>query len=105
MAPNKQLTVYSLRLTTAYCRGAALSDPYSGVNILLVGKNGRAYLHRIIPVNDPSEAQSHLEGICEASGKGPELVGEGMRARRPRQGRRCATRVVGSFHTCMLRLV
>jgi hypothetical protein len=68
----------------------------------LVGRNGRAYLHRIIPVNDPSEAQSHLEGICEASGTGPELVREGMRAR---QGRRCATRVVGSFHTCMLRLV
>jgi hypothetical protein len=59
------MTVYTIRLTTGFARGAALSDPCSGVNVCLVGRDGRAVLHRISPVNDPIESRAHTEEICE----------------------------------------
>lgn len=59
------MTVYTIRLTTGFARGAALSDPSSGVNVCLVGRDGRAVLHRISPVNDPIESRAHTEEICE----------------------------------------
>ena len=62
------MTVYTMRLTTGFARGAALSDPCSGVNICLVGRDGRGILHRISPVNDPIESRAHTEEICEVRG-------------------------------------
>jgi hypothetical protein len=58
------LTVYSLRFSTGFGRGAALSDFTSGINVCLVANTGRAVLHRISPVNDPSEARHEVETIC-----------------------------------------
>ena len=62
-------TVYSLRLKTAYARGAALSDPLSAVNILLLGRDGRAVLQRLPPLNDAQESVQSLRDTCEARGK------------------------------------
>ncbi|KAI8473164.1 MAG: hypothetical protein J3K34DRAFT_519180 [Monoraphidium minutum] len=58
------LTVYTIRLITSFDRGAALSDPAAGVNVCLVGADGRAVLHRVPPVNDPQEALSSMDDIC-----------------------------------------
>lgn len=59
------LTVYCVRFTTGYARGAALSEPYSGVNVLLVGQGGRAVLQRVSPVNDPAHAAHQMQAICQ----------------------------------------
>lgn len=53
-----------MRLITSFDRGAALSDPYAGVNVCLVARDGRAVLHRVPPVNDPAEALSSMDSIC-----------------------------------------
>ena len=60
-------SVYSLRLKTAYARGAALSDPLSAVNLLLLGRDGRAVLQRLPPFNDTqvggrAEPERHMRG-------------------------------------------
>lgn len=59
------LTVYTIRLTTGFSRGGALSDPHSAVNVCLVGKDGRAALHRISPVNDPLDSREHAFDMCQ----------------------------------------
>ena len=65
--PAEPLTVYCVRLSTSYARGAAHSEPYSsGVNLLLVGQDGRAVLQRIAPVNDPAESLQQINTICQA---------------------------------------
>eukprot|EP00879_Flechtneria_rotunda_P005442 GHRR01005735.1.p1 GENE.GHRR01005735.1~~GHRR01005735.1.p1 ORF type:complete len:405 (+),score=150.85 GHRR01005735.1:874-2088(+) len=62
------MTVYTIRLSTSYDRGAALSEPYAGVNVCLVGKNGSAILHRILPVNDPEGNRRAMEQVCDVAG-------------------------------------
>jgi hypothetical protein len=59
--------VYSLRFRTEYKRGSALSEPYSGVNVLLVSHDGRALLHRVSSVNVPEEASRLMSAICEVT--------------------------------------
>ncbi|GAX81864.1 hypothetical protein CEUSTIGMA_g9292.t1 [Chlamydomonas eustigma] len=50
---QQPLTTYSLRIHTSSARGAALSDKYSAINILLVGVSGRSgVLHRLSTVAD-----------------------------------------------------
>jgi hypothetical protein len=56
-----------VRLITSFDRGAALSDPYAGVNVCLIAEDGRAVLHRVPPVNDPAEALSSMDSICAVS--------------------------------------
>lgn len=57
-------TVYTIRMTTSLQRGAALSDSMVGVNICLIGKDRRAVLHRVAPVNDPEEQQACMHALC-----------------------------------------
>lgn len=59
------LTVYCVRFTTGYARGAALSEPYSAINILLVGEEGKAILKRIPPLNDPAAAVEQMDVLCQ----------------------------------------
>lgn len=59
------MTVYSVRLETGSHAASALSDPMSAVNVLLVGQDGRAILHRISALNDPVESQQHVHDICQ----------------------------------------
>ncbi|KAG2429658.1 hypothetical protein HYH02_013996 [Chlamydomonas schloesseri] len=65
ISANPPLTVYTVRFTTGTSRGAALSDPYSAVNVCLIGANGRAALHRVSPVNDPVESRAHTAEMCQ----------------------------------------
>jgi hypothetical protein len=58
-------TVYTVRFTTSFERGAALLEPLCGVNLCLIGKDGRGYLHRVAPVNDPQENVQRMETICQ----------------------------------------
>lgn len=62
---NPPLTVYTVRFTTGTSRGAALSDPYSAVNVCLIGVNGRAAIQRVSPVNDPVESRAHTAEMCQ----------------------------------------
>lgn len=68
-SPSSSLpqTVYTVRLTTSMQRAAALNEPMAGINICLVGKDGRAILHRIPPVNDPDEQAATMDAICAVS--------------------------------------
>lgn len=61
------LTVYTVRLITSFVRGSALSDPNAGVNVCLIGHDGRAVLHRVPPVNDPREALNSMDDICSVA--------------------------------------
>lgn len=61
------MTVYTVRLTTSFDRGSALSEPLAGVNVCLIGKDGTGVLHRITPINDPSENQRVMEEVCSVS--------------------------------------
>jgi len=63
--PPRPLTAYSVRLHTGHGRGAALSEPLSGVNICLIGHDGRAVLHQISPVNDPEAALACFDRVCQ----------------------------------------
>lgn len=54
-----------MRLTTGFTRGAAMTEPYAGVNVCLLGQDGKAILHRISPVNDPTVSKGELEEICQ----------------------------------------
>ncbi|KAG2429619.1 hypothetical protein HXX76_010851 [Chlamydomonas incerta] len=62
---NPALTVYTVRFTTGTSRGAALSDPYSAVNVCLIGVNGHAAIQRVSPVNDPVESRAHTAEMCQ----------------------------------------
>lgn len=59
-------TVYTLRLTTSWDRGSAMSEPMAGVHVCLIGKNGSAVLHRITPVNDPMDRLNMMRDICSS---------------------------------------
>ncbi|KAG1655963.1 hypothetical protein FOA52_005218 [Chlamydomonas sp. UWO 241] len=72
---GEERTVYSLRFRTVYQRGAALSEPYAGVSVLLVSHDGRALLHRVSSVNDPEETARQMRAICEQTGADPRVVG------------------------------
>lgn len=63
--PDAPLTVYTIRFTTGISRGSALSEPYSAVNICLIGQNGTAALHRVNPINDPLESRAHAMEMCQ----------------------------------------
>jgi hypothetical protein len=65
---SSKSTVYTVRLTTSWDRGSALSEPMAGVNICLISKDGRAVLHRISPVNDPKDNLQVMQHICSVSG-------------------------------------
>jgi len=58
---DANLTVYSIRFNTT----SALSDLYTGVNVLLVGKDGRGILHRVSSLNDPQQATQDMEDMCK----------------------------------------
>ncbi|KAF8059173.1 hypothetical protein HT031_005345 [Scenedesmus sp. PABB004] len=62
-------TVYTVRLTTSWDRGSALSEPLAGVNVCLIGRSGAAVLHRISPVNDPADNRRVMEDICSIVGE------------------------------------
>ena len=64
-ALQQPITVYSVRLETGSHAASALSDPMSAVNVLLLGQDGRAILHRISALNDPAESQQHVHDICQ----------------------------------------
>ncbi|GLI69695.1 hypothetical protein VaNZ11_014384, partial [Volvox africanus] len=66
--PEAPLTVYTIRFTTGVSRGAALSEPYAAVNVCLIGRDGRAALHRVSPVNDPLESRAHTVEMCQLIG-------------------------------------
>jgi len=63
--PPRDLTAYSIRLHTGHGRGAALSEPLSGVNVCLMGPDGFAIQHRISPVNDPLATASYFDNLCQ----------------------------------------
>ena len=75
---GEALTVYSIRMKTGLgglglgrsheARGPALSNPYSAVNVCLVGKDGRCSMRRISPVNDPKESIELVERVCKVVG-------------------------------------
>lgn len=67
MSSNPQ-TVYTVRFTTSFDRGSALSEPLSGVNVCFIAKDGRALLHRVSPINDPYENAERMESICKLAG-------------------------------------
>lgn len=67
-------TVYTLRLSTSWDRGSAMSEPMAGVHVCLVGKAGSAILHRISPVNDPMDRLNMMRDIC-SSVSSPRLGG------------------------------
>lgn len=52
---------------TSFDRGSALSEPLAAVNVCLIGKSGSAVLHRIPPVNDPSDNRKLMEQVCSVS--------------------------------------
>jgi hypothetical protein len=62
-----QMTVYTVRLTTSFERGSALSEPFAGVSVCLISEDGRGVLRRISPVNDPQENKKAVEDICSVS--------------------------------------
>eukprot|EP00882_Tetradesmus_deserticola_P013176 GHRQ01013972.1.p1 GENE.GHRQ01013972.1~~GHRQ01013972.1.p1 ORF type:complete len:221 (+),score=21.04 GHRQ01013972.1:99-665(+) len=64
---SSKSTVYTVRLTTSWDRGAALSEPMAGINICLISKSGRAVLHRISPLNDPRDNLKVMQHICSVS--------------------------------------
>jgi hypothetical protein len=74
---NDNLTVYTLRLTTASARNAGASDPNSAVQVLLVGRDGRALLRRVEPHYDPSDAERQARHICDALAGRGSLSGGG----------------------------
>ncbi|KAG2488505.1 hypothetical protein HYH03_013008 [Edaphochlamys debaryana] len=45
-----------------------MSDPNAAVNLCLLGRDGRAALHRISPVNDPLESRAHTLEMCQLIG-------------------------------------
>jgi hypothetical protein len=59
-------TVYTLRLSTSWDRGSAMSEPMAGVHVCLIGKSGSAVLHRIPPVNDPMDRVNMMRDICSS---------------------------------------
>lgn len=59
-------TVYTLRLSTSWDRGSAMTEPMAGVQVCLVGKQGTAVLHRIAPVNDPKDRLTVMRDICSS---------------------------------------
>lgn len=67
--------MYTVRLTTSYRRGAALSDPPSGINICMVNSEGAAVIHRIKPVTDPSSSHDDLDELCQVSSRYASLTG------------------------------
>lgn len=67
-------TVYTVRMTTSWDRGSAMSEPMAGVHVCLIGKGGSAVLHRIGPVNDPMDRLDMMRDICSSvSGPGALL--------------------------------
>jgi hypothetical protein len=60
-------TVYTIRLTTSYDRGSALSEPNTAVNVCLISKDGVSLIHRVAAVNDPDQSRNELEDICNVS--------------------------------------
>lgn len=62
--------MYTLRLSTSWDRGSALSEPMAGVHVCLVGKSGSAVLHRIPPVNDPMDRFNMMRDICSSVSAG-----------------------------------
>lgn len=60
-------TVYTIRLTTSYDRGSALSEPNTAVNVCLISKDGASLIHRVAAVNDPDQSRNELEDICNVS--------------------------------------
>uniref|UniRef100_A0A383VRU7 DUF7755 domain-containing protein n=1 Tax=Tetradesmus obliquus TaxID=3088 RepID=A0A383VRU7_TETOB len=66
---SSKSTVYTVRLTTSWDRGAALSEPMAGVNVCLISKDGSAVLHRIAPVNDPRDNLQVMQQICSLVGE------------------------------------
>lgn len=61
---NTPTTVYTVRFETGQGRGAGLSEFHSGVNLCLVGRDA-AVMHRISPINDPSDAVVAMDRLCE----------------------------------------
>ncbi|KAL4427631.1 hypothetical protein ABPG75_001720 [Micractinium tetrahymenae] len=59
-------TVYTVRLSTAMQRGAALSDPAAGVLLCLVAGDGTALVHRVPRVNDPEITEQEVRNICSS---------------------------------------
>jgi hypothetical protein len=55
-----------MRVSTSWDRGSALSEPLAGVHVCLIGKCGRAVLHRITPVNDPMDRLDMMRDICSS---------------------------------------
>ncbi len=64
---SAQGTVYTIRLTTSYDRGSALSEPNTAVNVCLISKGGSSLIHRVAAVNDPDQSKHDLEHICSVS--------------------------------------
>lgn len=62
-------TVYTLRLSTSWDRGSAITEPMAGVQVCLVSKQGTAVLHRIPPVNDPKDRLTVMRDICSSVSK------------------------------------
>lgn len=58
--------MYTMRVSTSWDRGSALSEPLAGVHVCLIGKSGRAVLHRITPVNDPMDRLDMMRNICSS---------------------------------------
>jgi hypothetical protein len=67
-------TVYTVRISTGYKRGSALSDYNAGVMLCLVGQNGEAVLKTISPLADREESAEQLAYICSVSVPGTGLV-------------------------------
>ncbi|KAF6257027.1 hypothetical protein COO60DRAFT_1526268 [Scenedesmus sp. NREL 46B-D3] len=66
---SSKSTVYTVRLTTSWDRGAALSEPMAGINICLISRGGNAVLHRISPLNDPRDNMQVMQHICSLVGE------------------------------------
>lgn len=58
-----QMTVYTLRFTTAVQRGSSLDEPNAAVHVCLVSEDGSAILQRIPPVSDAQAMQAELSEI------------------------------------------
>lgn len=62
---GRPTTVFTLRFTTAYRRGAALSEPLAGVNVALIDTDGKAVLHRVPPLSDAADMHEELQELCK----------------------------------------
>ena len=67
-------TIYTIRLCTSLQRRSALSQPLAGVQLCLIGKDGRAVLRRVSSEVDQEEQIGALRKICSVRGQGAQVT-------------------------------